>query len=80
VSASPESAIMLCVDKKTLHVPLDEHEFEQIRLAAEAAGRGPDEYAHDTLVDIMSARAERRRDVLARVQRISDALNQRLAQ
>jgi hypothetical protein len=71
---------MLCVDKKTLHVPLDEHEFEQFRLAAEAAGRDLDEYAHDTLVDALSTRAGRRREALVRVQRISAALNQRLAQ
>jgi hypothetical protein len=70
---------MLCVDKKTLPVPLDEHEFEQVQLAAEAAGRSLQEYAHDTLVDAMSARTERRREALIRVQRISDALNRRLA-
>ncbi|HUY45308.1 MAG TPA: hypothetical protein VMV92_06235 [Streptosporangiaceae bacterium] len=71
---------MLSVDFKTLHVPLEEHEFEQIRVAAEAAGRSPQEYAHDTLVGAVSARARRHREVLVRVQRISDALNQRLAQ
>ncbi len=70
---------MLCVDTTTLQVPLAGHEWEQLRAAAEAEQRSPHDYAHDVLMNAISARAERRREAMRRVQRISERLNERLA-
>ncbi|WP_027345482.1 hypothetical protein [Hamadaea tsunoensis] len=66
--------------KKMLPVRFEESEIEEIRAQAESEGRTLQEYAHDTLMEAVSARAHRRRDTLDRVLRISEGLNRRLAQ
>jgi hypothetical protein len=68
---------MLGVDKHMLQVALDDHELAQIQASAQAQGRSLPDYARDTL--LAAARAARR-ETLVRVLRVSDALNQRLAQ
>lgn len=71
---------MLCVAKQTIQVPLEDHEYELLRVTAGAAGRSVPEYARDTLLGAVYAAAGRRREELLRVARISAALNKRLAQ
>ncbi len=70
---------MLCVAKRTIQVPLEDHEYGLLRAAAEAAGRGVPEYARETLLGVVYADAGRRREELLRVARISADLNKRLA-
>jgi plasmid stability protein len=71
---------MLCVGKQTIQVALEDHEYEQLRVTAEAAGRSVPEYARDALLGLLYSDAGRRREELLRVARISEALNKRLAQ
>ena len=71
---------MLCVAKQTIQVPLEDHEYELLRVTAGAAGHGMPEYARETLLGAVYADAGRRRQELLRVARISAALNKRLAQ
>ncbi len=71
---------MLCVAKQTIHVPLEDHEYELLRLTADAAGRSVPEYARDTLVGAVFAEVSHRQAELRRVARVSAALNKRLAQ
>jgi hypothetical protein len=72
-------AIMLGVGKQLLQVALEDHELAQIQASAQAQGRSLQDYARDTLLTAAMAQATRR-GTLHRVIRISDALNQRLAQ
>ena len=71
---------MLSVAKQTIQVALEDHEYEQLRVTAEAAGRSVPEYARDTLVGALFTDPGRRRQELLRVARVSDLLNKRLAQ
>jgi len=71
---------MLSVAKRTVVVALEDHEYEQLRATAEAAGRSVPEYARDALVGALFTDPGHRRQELLRVARISDALNKRLAQ
>lgn len=70
---------MLSVGKQMLQVALEDHELAQIQASAQAQGRSLQDYARDTLLAAATDQATRR-DTLLRVIRISDALNQRLAQ
>jgi hypothetical protein len=72
-------AIMLCVGKQMLQVALEDHELALIQASAQAQGRSVPDYARDTLLTAATAQTTRRA-TLHRVIRISDALNQRLAQ
>jgi hypothetical protein len=71
---------MLCVAKQTIAVALEDHEVELLRVTAAAAGLSTPEYTRDALLGLLYAEAERRREELLRVARISTALNKRLAQ
>jgi hypothetical protein len=71
---------MLCVGKHTIQVALADHEYEKLKVTAEAAGRSVPEYAQETLVGALFTDPGRRRQELLRVARVSDALNKRLAQ
>lgn len=71
---------MLCVAKQKIQVALEDHEYELLRVTAEAAGHDVPEFARDTLLAAVYADAGRRREELRRVARISAALNKRLAQ
>ena len=64
---------MLCVAKQTIQVPLEDHEYELLRVTAGAAGRSMPEYARDTLLGAVYAEAGRRREELLRVARIGRA-------
>jgi hypothetical protein len=66
--------------KKMLPARFEESEIEQIRAQAALEGRTFQDYAHDTLMSAVNARAQRRNEVLDRVVRISKGLNKRLAQ
>ena len=70
--------MMLYVDKKMLHESLPDHEFGPLRTGR---GRGPHgrEHRRGAHAAPRPAHDSRRREVLARVVRISRALNQRLA-
>jgi hypothetical protein len=70
--------MMLCVDKKTLHESLPDHEFGQLQTAA-GTGNGGREHPRSAQAAPVPAEDELRHDVLTRVVRISGALNQRLA-
>ena len=72
--------MMLCVDKKMLHESLPDHELGQLQ----AGGRDREQRRAGTPPRrpgraAVPAEDQVRRDVLARVVRISGALNQRLA-
>jgi hypothetical protein len=71
--------MMLCVDKKTLHEPLPDHEFGQLQTATGKQGNGGREHSRGAQASPAPAEEQLRHDVLARVVRISEALNQRLA-
>ena len=71
--------MMLCVDEKTFHGALPDHEFRQLQSRAEAAGHRGAKYPRHGEAAPASAHDQDRREVLLRVVRISDALNQRLA-
>ncbi|HTT55027.1 MAG TPA: hypothetical protein VMH35_26875 [Streptosporangiaceae bacterium] len=66
--------------KQTIHVPLEDHEYELLRVTAGAAGRSVPGYARDTLLGVVFTEARHRQAELRRVARVSSALNQRLAQ
>jgi hypothetical protein len=66
--------------KKMLPVRFEEHELAEIRAQAEAEGRSLQDYAHDTLLNAVSARARAREQALEHVVRVSEGLNSRLAQ
>jgi hypothetical protein len=66
--------------KKMLPVRFEEHELEEIRAQAEAEGRSLQDYAHDTLMKAVGARAQMRKQALDHVVRVSEGLNRRLAQ
>ena len=70
--------MMLCVDKKMLHDSLLDHESGQFRRRAEIRGNGVG-YLPDADAGPETADDRHCREVLLRVVRISDALNQRLA-
>ena len=70
--------MMLCVDKKMLHESLPDHEFGQLQTAAGKGSNGGREHPRDAQAGPVPAEDQRRDDVLARVVRISAALNQRL--
>jgi hypothetical protein len=70
--------MMLCVDEKMLRDPLPGHESGQLRDRAETRGNGAG-HLPDGDAGPESPRDRQRREVLQRVVRISDALNQRLA-
>ena len=71
--------MMLCVDKKTLHESLPDHEFGQLQTAAGNGSNGGREHPRDAPASPVPAEDQLRHDVLTRVVRISGALNQRLA-
>jgi len=71
--------MMLGVDKKMLHDSRPDHESGPLPAGAEPAGNGVREYRADGHPAPLSAYDQHRRQVLVRVVRISDALNQRLA-
>lgn len=71
--------MMLCVDKKMLHDSLPDHESGQLPAGAENGRHGVREYQRDGHGGPVSVRDQHRREVLLRVVRISDTLNQRLA-
>ncbi len=68
--------MMIRVDKKTLHDSLPGHEPAQIRARVQGPGA---QHPPDGHAGLASPHEQRRREVLLRVVRISDALNQRLA-
>ena len=71
--------MMLCVDKKMLHESLPDHEFGQLQTAAGKRSNGGREHPREAQAGPVPAEDQLRHDVLARVVRISGALNQRLA-
>jgi hypothetical protein len=71
--------MMLCVDKKTLHDSLPDHEFGQLQTPAQNGGNGGRAHPRDAQAGPAAADGQQRHDVLTRVVRISEALNQRLA-
>ncbi len=71
--------MMLCVDKKMLHESPPDHELGQLQGAAGNGSSGGREHSRDAPAGAVPAEDQVRRDVLARVVRISGALNQRLA-
>jgi hypothetical protein len=71
--------MMLRVEKKTLHESLPNHEFGQLQAAAGKEGNGGREHLRAAQAGPTPAEDQLRHDVLARVVRISGALNQRLA-
>jgi hypothetical protein len=71
--------MMLCVDKKMLRDSRLDHESGPLPAGARPRGNGAAEYAADGYAEPLSAHDEHRHQVLLRVVRISDALNQRLA-
>lgn len=72
-------AMMLYVDKKMLHDSHRNHEAGQLTARARAEGHGARQYPHDGHAAPVTAHEQHRREILLRVVRISDALNQRLA-
>jgi hypothetical protein len=70
---------MLCVDKKMLHDSRRDHESGPLPAGAGPRGNGAREYLADGHAGPVPAHDQHRRQVLVRVVRISDALNQRLA-
>lgn len=70
--------MMLCVDKKMLHDSRRDRETVPLPAGAEPGGNGVGEYPADGRA-ALSARDQHRHQVISRVVRISDALNQRLA-
>ena len=70
--------MMLCVDKKMLHESPPDHELGQLQGGREREQRRA-EHSRDAPAGAVPAEDQVRRDVLARVVRISGALNQRLA-
>jgi hypothetical protein len=71
--------MMLCVDKKMLHESLPDHQSGQLQPGAENGSNGGREHPRDVQAGLVPAEAQQRHDVLTRVVRISEALNQRLA-
>jgi hypothetical protein len=71
--------MMLCVDKKMLHESLRDHDAGQLPAGAGADGHGLRDDRHDGHARPVTGQEQHRREVLLRVVRISDALNQRLA-
>jgi hypothetical protein len=71
--------MMLCVDKKMLHDPPRDHEAGPHPAGPESGGNGVREYPRDGHAGPAPAQDQHRREILLRVVRISDALNQRLA-
>ncbi|MGH3070572.1 MAG: hypothetical protein ACRDND_08135 [Streptosporangiaceae bacterium] len=67
------------MDKKMLHESLPDHEFGQLRTGAESATNGGREHPRDAQAGPVPAADQQRHEVLTRVVRISEALNQRLA-
>lgn len=65
--------------KKMLPARFEESEIEQIRAQAALEGRSLQDYVHDLLMNAVNARAQKRTEVLDRVLRISEGLNERLA-
>ncbi len=70
--------MMLCVDKKRLHDSAPDQESGRSQVRAEPPGNGV-EYLPDGHAGPPSLYERQRHEVLLRVVRISDALNQRLA-
>ena len=70
--------MMLCVDKKRLHDSVPDQESGRSQARAGPSGTGV-EYLPDGHAGPPSLRERQRHEVLLRVVRISDALNQRLA-
>lgn len=66
--------------KKMLPARFEESEIEQIREQAALEGRSLQDYVHDLLMSAVNARVLKRAEVLDRVLRISEGLNERLAQ
>jgi hypothetical protein len=71
--------MMLCVDKKMLHDSRFDGESGPLPAGVRPGGNGTAEYAADGDAAPLSAHDQHRHQVLVRVVRISDALNQRLA-
>lgn len=71
--------MMLCVDKKMLHDSRFDGESGPLPAGARPGGNGAAEYAADGDAAPLSSHDQHRHEVLVRVVRISDALNQRLA-
>lgn len=71
--------MMLCVDKKMLHDSRFDGESGPLPAGARPGGNRTAEYAADGDAAPLSAHDQHRHQVLVRVVRISDALNQRLA-
>lgn len=65
--------------KKMLPARFEESEIEQIRAQAALEGRTLQDYVHDLLMNAVNSRARRRTEVLDRVLRVSEGLNERLA-
>jgi hypothetical protein len=71
--------MMLYVDNETLHESLPDREFGTLRTGAGAGGHNGREHRRGAHAAPRPAHGTDRREVLARVVRISRALNQRLA-
>ena len=71
--------MMLCVENKMLHDPLPDEGFGPFAAANGTGGRDLREYPRDGHAGPETPHEQHRREVLLRVARISDALNQRLA-
>ena len=71
--------MMLCVDKETSLGSRPDHESGPLQTRAQAAGLRGAAYPRHADAAPASAHDQARREILLRVVRISDALNQRLA-
>jgi hypothetical protein len=71
--------MMLCVDNKMLHESLPDHDFGALQTHTGKGRNGGREHPRPAQAGPVPAEDQLRHDVLARVVRISGALNQRLA-
>jgi hypothetical protein len=71
--------MMLCVDNEMLHDALRDHGPGPLPAGAGAAGHGPRGDRRDDGHGDQVTGGQHRREILLRVVRISEALNQRLA-
>jgi hypothetical protein len=71
--------MMLCVDNEMLHESLPDHEFGPLGTGTETGSHNGREHRHAAHADPLPTSGQHRHEVLTRVVRISEALNQRLA-
>jgi hypothetical protein len=71
--------MMLCVDNEMLHESPPDHEFGPLGTGTENGSHNGREPRHAAHADPLPLSGQHRHEVLTRVVRISQALNQRLA-